>query len=200
MDGSTRFSVRVLLAGVGASLAIGCGGTEAISVAMDGGEDALGVDAASNDSGVDSGSDAGAPSGSCHSVADCPQVAGQGPEECLSPNARGGCVAMTTTGCTSDSQCDAGDVCRSDPWAGSNPSPTVCVPPCTGADECSPLDQCTGDGHCLPYTCESCPSYYSCLNGACTIPNCTTDSDCPGGYCVDGACAPSLGVCGSECV
>jgi len=191
---------RLVVVGVGAALAVGCGGTELSPGGSDGGGDARGADAASGDGAIGTGSEGGLASGSCRSNADCTAIDGEPGVSCQSPDSRGGCVAMSVTACTNDAQCDGGDVCRSDPFAFANDSPTVCAPPCRSDAECSPLSQCTDDGHCLAYSCDTCPSYYSCEDGECTIPSCTTDAECPGGYCVDGACAGALGACQPECV
>jgi hypothetical protein len=66
-----------------------------------------------------------------------------------------------------------------------------------GADH--DLAQLGAGSACRTRTCDECPDYLACTNGACVIPNCSADSDCPGGYCVQGACAGSLGTCTPLC-
>jgi hypothetical protein len=116
-----------------------------------------------------------------------------------------GIVAMSA--CTMDSQCDGGSVCREDRSVhdcliseGLDGGATICAAPCTSDSECAPTDRCEDHGHCVPRTCAECPSYFSCAIGACVIPSCSRDSDCPGGYCVNGSCGSALGVCKHNCV
>ena len=74
-----------------------------------------------------------------------------------------------------------------------------CRAPCTSDDACAPTDACDSGGHCVARTCENCPSFLACSNGACLAQACAADSDCPGGYCVEGSCADRLGYCRVIC-
>lgn len=113
-----------------------------------------------------------------------------------------GLLCVPGVGCTDDSQCGGGEVCRADPTVSPGlPGPTglVCSPPCSSDLDCVPTDKCESAGYCQARTCAECPSYFSCASGACTVPSCSTDADCPGGYCVGGRCAGYLGVCRWVC-
>jgi hypothetical protein len=109
--------------------------------------------------------------------------------------------------CTTDSECDGASVCRENPsippnclmMNGRGDSGLVCTAPCTTDSQCAPMDKCEDAGHCLLRTCAECPSYFLCASGACVIPYCSTDTDCPGGYCVNGRCAGLLGRCVHNC-
>ena len=112
-----------------------------------------------------------------------------------------GLVCTRAVACTDDVQCGGGQVCRKDPtvptgWI--DPSGLVCSVACATDHDCAPMDKCES-GHCRGRTCAECPSYLSCASGTCLVPNCATDANCPGGYCVDGGCAGSLGVCRLRC-
>ena len=107
-------------------------------------------------------------------------------------------LVCTDAACTDDSQCSNGQVCRNDPTMRPGelaPDGVVCSPPCTSDFDCSPTNQCDSAGHCRARSCAGCPSFFSCTSGTCIIPSCSTDSDCPGGYCINASCAGSLGVC-----
>jgi hypothetical protein len=114
-----------------------------------------------------------------------------------------GC-SLDSVVCTEDSQCDAGTVCRSAVFVGNGGNcpgyeTLVCQAPCTSDGDCAPTDSCTADGHCAHRTSAECPSYFSFSNGTCTDPSCSSDTDCPGGFCVNGGCAVSLGACTIPC-
>ena len=109
----------------------------------------------------------------------------------------------TDAWCTDDSQCSSGQVCRKD-FTTRVPDDLICAPPCVTDLGCAPTDKCDNSGHCRARTCAECPSYYSCASGTCVIPSCSTDNDCPGGYCVamisgTGTCSGSLGSCRMMC-
>jgi hypothetical protein len=182
---------------VGAETGVGRG----VEAGMEGGGDDAGP---ASDSGPTS--DTGAIA--CRSSLDCSGqfLPGEG-DYCSGPyEGYDLCLCEQVPTCTMDSECDRGSVCREDPFV--NPeclmregdSGLVCTTPCTIDSQCAPTDKCEDGGHCLPRTCGQCPSYFSCASGACVIPNCSTDANCPGGYCVNGTCAGLLGVCKGSCV
>jgi hypothetical protein len=141
----------------------------------------------------------------CRTSADC-APAGNGPWGCIGPNEPVRCGPVLPgehpADCRDDSQCGREQVCRRDPavptgWLGA--SGLVCAAPCASDHDCAPTDACEDSGHCRTRTCDECPEYLSCASGACVIPNCSADRDCPGGYCVQGACAGALGTCTQLC-
>lgn len=144
----------------------------------------------------DAGPGTRVPDGSCRTTADCDESQFQG---CFGPSGcQGGCESLPS--CTEDSQCDAGTVCQG-PMQGScvMEGDLNCAPPCTSDGDCAlPTQQCSG-GHCAPIPCDQCPPYLSCTNGACAAKACTSDADCPGGYCVNATCMGTLGTCSGEC-
>jgi hypothetical protein len=191
-----------LLAAIGvALLSVACSGKVVQEGDHDGG--AGGEDANPT---TDLESDAGAIA--CRSNSDCPGPSSSSAGySCLGPYEFSfGCACEPIVGCTMDSECDGGSVCREDPtitpnclMRGGGDSGLVCSTPCTTDSQCAPTDKCEHGGHCLPRTCDECPSYFSCAAGACNIPNCSKDTDCPGGYCVFGSCAGALGICERNC-
>jgi len=111
----------------------------------------------------------------------------------------GGRACALAPVCTDDAECPAGFVCRGAesfvPTAQQTANNIICRRPCTVDPDCAPTDTCDSGGHCQPRTCVECPSYFQCTNGACIAPNCSTDKACPGGFCVNGICAATLGIC-----
>jgi hypothetical protein len=112
-------------------------------------------------------------------------------------------VCVQGTSCTQDAECAGGRVCRSSdsfvPAGEQGTNDFICRAPCSIDPDCSPTERCDTGGHCQPRTCSDCPSFFSCTNGVCSVPNCATDKDCPGGFCVNGHCAESLGICELLC-
>jgi hypothetical protein len=141
----------------------------------------------------------------CSDDADC------GPGQVCQENATvadggldaGGQVCVQAMACGQDAECTAGRVCRGGdifaPAVDQNPTNFVCRAPCTTDPDCVPTDRCDSAGHCQPRTCAECPSYFSCTTGTCAVPSCSADEECPGGFCVKGYCAGSLGVCVLQC-
>jgi hypothetical protein len=181
----------------------GCGGEALVGKNVDSGT----LDASS------AGSLMGDAAAACHSTSDCP-----GPDcfnegySCQGPYpTTWSCVCQERVPCMMDSDCDGGSVCRQDPTVfnscvqgslqdgGNFYDGLVCASPCTSDSQCAPTHKCEDAGHCVPRTCAECPSYYSCSSGTCVIPDCTTDTDCPGGYCVNGRCGAVLGFCHRNC-
>jgi hypothetical protein len=137
--------------------------------------------------------------GRCHIKNDC-----SGFEECVAPGAFAGCGICAPPGvpCTSDSDC-AGvrqQICDVGQCA------------CTGAKSC--IDGCdvTGCGvgevcgsdlRCKPQSCP-CPANFDCTSAGCIRHACSTDTDCPGAFCVESqpfgptACFSQLGTCEPE--
>ena len=111
-----------------------------------------------------------------------------------------GHVCAQAVTCTTDSECEGGQVCRKDPkieWL--EPDTLVCSEPCKTNRDCVETDICDDTGHCQARTCGECPSYFSCTSGSCVIPNCASDAQCPAGHCVMGRCAGTLGTCQMLC-
>jgi hypothetical protein len=73
---------------------------------------------------------------------------------------------------------------------------------CADNEACNP-----NDGHCEPVPCDdgyTCPNWRSCVvpeggdlvdRHGCVTAECTEDGQCNGDICVNGHCAPELGVC-----
>jgi hypothetical protein len=102
--------------------------------------------------------------------------------------------------CTTDSECEGGQVCRTDPTIIVKESEApVCTEACKTNRDCAVTDACDDTGHCRARTCSECPSYFSCASESCAIRNCATDAECSGGYCVNGSCAGALGTCQMLC-
>ena len=186
-----------VLGGGAACTYLGCGG------ATDGATtDPLadaGGDAAADAAGHDSGGGATPESTGCRSDADCSATVSDGfSTYCTRPLIQGSvfCEDAGTVACTADTECKTGQLCR-DGYEG--PGRPICAPACTSDDECDLTETCSSDGHCLARTCDQCPPSFSCATGTCTVPDCSQDSDCAGGYCVDNMCSPMLGMCFEPC-
>lgn len=129
----------------------------------------------------------------CASDADCPPG-----EECVN----GACVGGSP--CTSDFDCPGG----------------VCVEGvCEAGEGCSGDFDCPAGQVCVNGACEDgggeddniycpdgdCPSGMECIDGVCIaeagVPECSEDSECPGGICVGGSCVGTPAECtdDSEC-
>jgi hypothetical protein len=138
----------------------------------------------------------------CHTSSQCP--AGSYCLGALGSSCTMGCPA---TQCMDNSQCEAG-VCRTvHPTAtcAVGPGFLYCVPPCQTQDDC-PIESTCYQGTCEISACPfgmGCPAYAQCVGadniGLCSSKSCTTDGDCPQGYCVNGLCQHVLGSCAPSC-
>ncbi len=133
----------------------------------------------------------------CHSNADCPM----GALFCIAPGASpGGGPCFMPTPCKVD-----GDCAQQGPtWicaiatSACGPAAMGCVPGCSRDMDCPEGDVCRNDHHCVARPCMSahdCPAEFACVGGGCARLACNSDGDCGAGYCVEGACYTSLGVC-----
>jgi len=87
------------------------------------------------------------------------------------------------TSCTSNADCPMGQICNPNGVC----SPGVCMPT---AEKCNGIDDdCNGIiDNPTPGTI-FCPAGQVCVNGGCSIKQCTTNADCPiGTSCVNGFC------------
>jgi hypothetical protein len=136
----------------------------------------------------------------CRDWNDC-----QATYECLAPGEFPGCGPCDPTpGCSSDVDCAAGQVCEKEGClCVQNMTGMICIPSCAKAG-CPNGQTCGESGHCAPTLCDAttpCPKLFDCLmpldsrEGTCARHSCTQDSDCSGGFCVDGACYQMLGTC-----
>ncbi len=131
--------------------------------------------------------------GVCRASSDC--------SSSMSCSGPGGPFCFVTSGpaCTEDADCDTGKVCHENLGSPGFVMARYCGTSCSEDSECGLTNTCDSGGHCQPRTCAQCPSYFSCATGTCLIPSCSDDDACPGGYCVNGACSGSLGVCEPSC-
>ncbi len=151
------------------------------------------------DGHAEGGGDGGA--GTCHSTSDC--ASGSYCRGVLDGPCMGTCARAAS--CTTDAECEAG-VCRQTspkPACSTAGGSLFCSPPCRVDADCPPQDACTSNGHCAARPCSTCPPYLSCvggsLTGLCAAKICQSDGDCTQGYCVQGSCQGSPGVCEAMC-
>lgn len=106
----------------------------------------------------------------------------------------------TDAPCNGDADCGAGEVCH---WSECTcePGSGACIPACKGNSDCALGEECE-QKHCRDKTCKQdgdCPAQFSCMHfddrDACRRTQCASDSACDGGYCVDGQCYASAGMC-----
>jgi hypothetical protein len=142
----------------------------------------------------------------CRTAADCPQpgsfrlVCERAP---IRPQCGG--AAPPPSACTRDAECANNDRCIQSCGRG------YCVPelpPCT-ADSCGAAASCI-DARCVAFRCDEgayqCPDWASCTpddvgnadEHGCVARNCSADTDCACGTCVEHVCAPHPGVCARE--
>ena len=149
------------------------------------------------ESAVACGGNGGCAFTGCRDNADC---GGPGGSVCLPPDTSGGictCPAKAGVGCGSDADCGSGQVCDSVDCCGDD----LCIPACTGDASCATGQQCNSDGHCRTIRCMSdndCPAQFACMTTVCQRRSCSADAECGSGFCVDGACYATLGVCGVD--
>jgi hypothetical protein len=134
----------------------------------------------------------------CHEAKNCPNG-----EECVAPGASPGCgVCRIDPVCNVDTDCGSGQVCDVAPCVCNN-NGRICIQACQSAKDCGAGDACT-NGHCVPLPCSNttqCPPYFDCVvpptsaAPQCQRRACSIDSECSGGFCVDGACYGALGMC-----
>lgn len=74
---------------------------------------------------------------------------------------------------------------------------TLCVPGCSGAEDCGEFEECGDDARCAPKACDDetpCGGNHGCVNAICARRACTSSSECAG-YCVKGQCHETPGDC-----
>jgi hypothetical protein len=77
-------------------------------------------------------------------------------------------------------------------------SDNACVAECGSTAPCTEFAQCGAAARCVPKPCTTvsdCPAHARCTAGTCARITCSTNGDCSGGYCVQGACYSELGTC-----
>jgi hypothetical protein len=150
----------------------------------------LGVDAAMR--GCD-------PEPGCHNHHECENGA-----RCLAPGEFRGCGICQPfeDECERDGDCGGELICAAaqDEDCPCNPV-MICQPGCGGGSTCGTGERCA-DGHCVPQRCgpELCPRHFRCqpvegFGDGCVRQPCLTEDTCDGGFCVNGACYPTLGTC-----
>jgi hypothetical protein len=138
----------------------------------------------------------------CSSASDCPT----GPYECVAPGASPGCdPCIPSTECTSDADCAAlgpNQICNATPCS-CTPNGMACEQGCGQASDCNDPALGCENHRCVPKMCQSdvdCPRLFHCSIGGidqqrCVRNTCKADVDCGDGFCVDGSCYDSLGMC-----
>lgn len=181
-------------------LAAACGGdkSETSDTATDTAAATTATSGATGSAGTSESASTGSlPIGKCRSTADCDE----GNESCLAPGTLtcGGATGCVYNGepCNADPECggtpDAPQVCVPDPCCGMS----ICQPGCLGPTGCGPAQMCGPEARCVPATCKDkpdCPANYSCTANICAQTPCDSDTACDG-FCVNGGCLPTLGVC-----
>jgi hypothetical protein len=98
------------------------------------------------------------------------------------------------TPCTSDAECGGGSMICDLPTCSCTNTKT-CTQGCNTAADCKTGEACDGTHRCVPQPCGSCPAHFVCMSGGCQRQTCASDAACGSGYCVDGACYDTLGMC-----
>jgi hypothetical protein len=190
-------SLRLALPAAWMALAA-CGGkVEDVSRHAPGGSSPSPTPSASGPSSTPGGSTSSSTPG-CRSASDCPGSEDPG-AICTGPISPASLCARFPS-CSSNAECTAdGDVCSTGAGAQAADGGPACRPPCTSGADCNYWESCQPDGTCQPLSCDRCPSYLTCSNGACGPKACEKDSECSGGYCVDETCYGTLGTCSPGC-
>ena len=139
----------------------------------------------------------------CHAGKEC----GDNGAYCLSPGASQGCgMCMDpeqgfVTTCADDAACqktDPNSICLQSTIADCLcSSAMLCKPGCTSNASCAEGEVCQDDKHCAAAPCSEatpCPANFSCTGGACARMTCTANAECAG-YCVNGQCYATAGMC-----
>lgn len=142
------------------------------------------------------------PDGACRTWDDCTDA-----EMCVDEDTPtcGACMSAVRD-CETDRACGAGNVCKEyTPTCSCGDGPSsMCVPACATDMDCGDGEQCDlTTGQCVPWSCTdgyTCPSQHDCTPGSgatdCVRRTCGTDAECAGeGWCVNGACFDTVGVC-----
>jgi hypothetical protein len=93
-------------------------------------------------------------------------------------------------------RCEANELCFERAGATRCEAVPECVPACVDDGDCGADGMCV-EGQCQPDGCrtrEQCPEGRRCWGNHCLVtPACGADTECDGGWCDDGQCAPSCG-------
>jgi hypothetical protein len=139
----------------------------------------------------------------CRDSTDCPEG-----DFCIGARGGGSCKS-TCPAITCVTECDAG-VCRQTRATATcsiGPTTTFCQAKCESNADC-PLDQgCEpSSGLCFSTWCNNggvCQAWQSCRGAMwsvfCVANTCTSDAECAGAYCVNGACQSTPGFCAPSC-
>lgn len=142
------------------------------------------------------------PDGACRTWEDCADA-----EMCVDEDTPTcGTCRSAVRDCETDRECGDGHVCNDyTPTCSCGDGPSsMCVPACTTDVDCGDGEQCDLTmGQCVPWSCTdgySCASQHDCTPGSggtdCLRRTCGTDAACAGdGWCVNGACFDTVGVC-----
>jgi hypothetical protein len=169
-------------------------------------QDGPGGEQPSSDASLDRGAPLGAVDAAvtpCRKATDCP--AG---DSCVDTLGDTSCMSTCPSVDCESTACDEG-VCRfGRPTAtcAIQANTKFCMPPCQSSADCPGDMVCDPDGACYQRGCTSglpCPAYMKCqavvVTAVCFAGVCTTDTQCPGAYCVDGYCQTTLGFCAPSC-
>jgi hypothetical protein len=147
----------------------------------------------------DASVDSSANSAGCRSTTDCIASFGSACKGSYDVWSCGPCLSDGPASCTADSDCAAGKVCQDTGIARCGRGPLVCAAACMNDSQCLPTYICTV-GHCQLRSCAQCLPQFGCTDTGCVLLSCQSDAECPGGYCVNATCQPSLGACTPVCL
>jgi hypothetical protein len=97
------------------------------------------------------------------------------------PQSRCGAPAQAAT-CGVTGHCDGSGACQK------YGSTTVCMPAACASGSYTAAATCDGAGNCSPVTAQDCKGFTCSPTSGCAT-SCTTDNDCPNGYCAGNTCA-----------